>query len=121
MALKAGLRSDEVIPWGRHKAKVDVRKVAERMKDAPDGSLVVVSGINPTPLGEGKSTTTIGVCQALGNCLGKHVVTTIRQPSQGPTFGIKGGAGAAVRGSVVNVAWSRRWRLHERVHASREK
>ena len=92
VALKAGLRSDEVIPWGRHKAKVDVRKVAERMKDAPDGSLVVVSGINPTPLGEGKSTTTIGVCQALGNCLGKHVVTTIRQPSQGPTFGIKGGA-----------------------------
>ena len=64
VALKAGLRSDEVIPWGRHKAKVDVRKVAERMKDAPDGSLVVVSGINPTPLGEGKSTTTIGVCQA---------------------------------------------------------
>ena len=51
VALKAGLRSDEVIPWGRHKAKVDVRKVAARLQDAPDGSLVVVSGINPTPLG----------------------------------------------------------------------
>ena len=101
VALKAGLRSDEVIPWGRHKAKVDVRAVAARMKDAPDGSLVVVSGINPTPLGEGKSTTTIGVCQALGNCLGKNVVTTIRQPSQGPTFGIKGGAAGGGYSQVI--------------------
>ena len=53
---------------------------------------VVVAGITPTPLGEGKSTTTVGVCQALGAYLGKKVVTCIRQPSQGPTFGIKGGA-----------------------------
>ena len=56
------------------------------------GNYVVVTGINPTPLGEGKSTTVIGVCQALGAHLGKKVFTTIRQPSQGPTFGIKGGA-----------------------------
>ena len=53
---------------------------------------MVVAGITPTPLGEGKSTTTVGVCQALGAHLGRKVVTCIRQPSQGPTFGIKGGA-----------------------------
>ncbi len=53
---------------------------------------VVVAGITPTPLGEGKSTTTVGVCQAMGAYLGRKVVTCIRQPSQGPTFGIKGGA-----------------------------
>ena len=53
---------------------------------------MVVAGISPTPLGEGKSTTTVGLGQALGAHLGKRVVTCIRQPSQGPTFGIKGGA-----------------------------
>ena len=53
---------------------------------------VVVAGITPTPLGEGKSTTTVGLCQALGAHLDKKVVTCVRQPSQGPTFGIKGGA-----------------------------
>lgn len=53
---------------------------------------MVVAGITPTPLGEGKSTTTVGVCQALGSYLNRKVVTCIRQPSQGPTFGIKGGA-----------------------------
>ena len=53
---------------------------------------VVVAGITPTPLGEGKSTTTVGLCQALGAHLGRKAVGTVRQPSQGPTFGIKGGA-----------------------------
>ena len=56
------------------------------------GPAVVVGGITPTALGEGKSTTTVGLCQALGAHLGKPAITTIRQPSQGPTFGIKGGA-----------------------------
>lgn len=56
------------------------------------GNYIVVTGINPTPLGEGKSTTTIGVSQALAAHCGKRVFTNIRQPSQGPTFGIKGGA-----------------------------
>ena len=56
------------------------------------GNYVVVTGINPTPLGEGKSTTTIGLCQALGAHANSKVMTCIRQPSQGPTFGIKGGA-----------------------------
>ena len=63
-----------------------------RLAEAPDGRYVVVAGITPTPLGEGKSTTTVGLCQALGAHLGRKVVTCVRQPSQGPTFGIKGGA-----------------------------
>ncbi|KAH8067471.1 formate-tetrahydrofolate ligase [Aureococcus anophagefferens] len=87
--------------WGRHKAKVDAGRVAARLAGAPEGSLVVVCGINPTPLGEGKSTTTIGLCQALGKNLGKRVVTTIRQPSQGPTFGIKGGAAGGGYSQVI--------------------
>jgi formyltetrahydrofolate synthetase len=72
-----------------------------RLKDVPDGNYVVVTGINPTPLGEGKSTTTIGVCQALGAHLGKKVMTCIRQPSQGPTFGIKGGAAGGGYSQVI--------------------
>jgi len=66
-----------------------------------DGNYVVVTGINPTPLGEGKSTTTIGVCQALGAHLGQKVITCIRQPSQGPTFGIKGGAAGGGYAQVI--------------------
>jgi formyltetrahydrofolate synthetase len=65
------------------------------------GSLVVVVGITPTPLGEGKSTTTLGLCQALGAHAGRRVFTCIRQPSQGPTFGIKGGAAGGGYAQVV--------------------
>lgn len=61
-------------------------------RSIPIPSSVVVGGITPTPLGEGKSTTTVGLCQALGAHVGSKVITCIRQPSQGPTFGIKGGA-----------------------------
>jgi formyltetrahydrofolate synthetase len=75
--------------------------VRDRLAAVPDGNYVVVTGINPTPLGEGKSTTTIGVCQALGAHLGKRVFTTIRQPSQGPTFGIKGGAAGGGYAQVI--------------------
>ena len=64
----------------------------DREATSADGFYVVVGGITPTPLGEGKSTTTVGLCQALGAHLGRRVITCIRQPSQGPTFGIKGGA-----------------------------
>ena len=65
---------------------------------------VVVAGITPTPLGEGKSTTTVGVCQAMGAYLGRKVVTCIRQPSQGPTFGIKGGAAGGGYSQVPVIA-----------------
>ena len=71
------------------------------MHHARAGNYVVVTGINPTPLGEGKSTTTLGVCQALGAHLGKRVFTCIRQPSQGPTFGIKGGAAGGGYAQVI--------------------
>ena len=67
-------------------------EVRDRLKDVQDGNYVVVTGINPTPLGEGKSTTTCGLVQALGAHLGRRAFACIRQPSQGPTFGIKGGA-----------------------------
>lgn len=86
----AGLQPSELETHGRWKAKVSL-DVLKRLKDEPDGNYVVVTGINPTPLGEGKSTTTIGLGQALGAHLGQKVFCNIRQPSQGPTFGVKGG------------------------------
>ena len=88
---QVGLRDDEIIPWGIAKAKIPL-SARDSRKDQPDGNYVVVTGINPTPLGEGKSTTTIGLAQAMGAILGKKTIACIRQPSQGPTFGIKGGA-----------------------------
>mmetsp|Transcript_13691 Transcript_13691/g.43245 ORF Transcript_13691/g.43245 Transcript_13691/m.43245 type:complete len:976 (-) Transcript_13691:375-3302(-) len=102
VAASAGLLEDEIELYGKHKAKVDAAAVAARL--APSrrpGSLVVVTGINPTKFGEGKSTTTIGVSQALGAVLGKRVVTTVRQPSQGPMFGIKGGAAGGGYSQVI--------------------
>jgi len=88
---KFGLREGELFAHGTYKGKLSL-SVYERLKHQPDGNYVVVCGINPTPLGEGKSTTTIGLSQALGAHLGQQVMTCIRQPSMGPTFGIKGGA-----------------------------
>lgn len=73
----------------------------DELKDREDGYYVVVGGITPTPLGEGKSTTTVGLCQALGAYLDKKVVTCLRQPSQGPTFGIKGGAAGGGYSQVI--------------------
>lgn len=75
--------------------------VRDKRKDVSDGNYVVVTGISPTPLGEGKSTTTIGLAQALGAVLGRKTVACIRQPSQGPTFGIKGGAAGGGYSQVV--------------------
>ena len=78
-------------PYGSHKAKVSL-SVLDRLRDQSDGRYVVVTGVTPTPLGEGKSTTTIGLTQALGAHLKENVFACVRQPSQGPTFGIKGTA-----------------------------
>jgi formyltetrahydrofolate synthetase len=86
-----GLKDEELYSYGPYKGKLSLQ-VYDRLKDRPDGHYVVVCGINPTPLGEGKSTTTVGLSQALGAHLGQKVLTCIRQPSMGPTFGIKGGA-----------------------------
>ena len=94
------MEEDEFYEWGIAKAKVSL-SIRDRLKDSPSGSYVVVTGINPTPLGEGKSTTTIGLAQALGAALGKKCIACIRQPSQGPTFGIKGGAAGGGYAQVV--------------------
>lgn len=85
---------------GTYKAKVRLG-VLERLKDMPDGKYIDVTAITPTPLGEGKTTTTVGLSQALGAHLGKSVITCIRQPSQGPTFGIKGGAAGGGYSQVI--------------------
>ncbi|UCH59646.1 MAG: formate--tetrahydrofolate ligase [Anaerolineales bacterium] len=97
---EVGLRPDEIELHGNFKAKVRL-DVLKRLKDVPDGIYVDVTAITPTPLGEGKSTTMVGLSQALGAHLGKRVFTCIRQPSQGPTFGIKGGAAGGGYSQVI--------------------
>lgn len=86
--------------YGKYKAKV-LLSTLDEFQGGEDGYYVVVGGITPTPLGEGKSTTTVGLCQALGAYLDKKVVTCVRQPSQGPTFGIKGGAAGGGYSQVI--------------------
>jgi formyltetrahydrofolate synthetase len=93
------LTQDDLDLFGRYKAKVHL-DVLERFKDRPNGKYVDVTAITPTPLGEGKTTTTIGLTQAMGR-IGKRVVCCIRQPSMGPTFGIKGGAAGGGYSQVV--------------------
>ncbi|XP_019335517.1 C-1-tetrahydrofolate synthase, cytoplasmic isoform X3 [Alligator mississippiensis] len=100
LAKEIGLISEEVELYGQTKAKVQLSAL-KRLKDKPDGKYVVVTGITPTPLGEGKSTTTIGLVQALGAHLHQNVFACVRQPSQGPTFGIKGGAAGGGYSQVI--------------------
>ncbi len=100
IAEEVGLLPEELEYHGEFKAKVRL-SVLERLKDVPDGKYIEVTAITPTPLGEGKSTTMMGLSQALGAFLGKKVFTCIRQPSQGPTFGIKGGAAGGGYSQVV--------------------
>jgi formyltetrahydrofolate synthetase len=100
IAEEVGLRPDELELYGNYKAKVKL-EVLDRLKDVPDGIYIDVTAITPTPLGEGKSTTMVGLSQALGAHLGKRVFTCIRQPSQGPTFGIKGGAAGGGYSQVI--------------------
>ncbi|GBF94440.1 10-formyltetrahydrofolate synthetase [Raphidocelis subcapitata] len=97
---KLGLQPEEYEMHGPTKAKVRL-SVLDRLKGTPSGKYVVVAGISPTPLGEGKSTTTVGLCQSLGAYLDRPVLTCIRQPSQGPTFGIKGGAAGGGYSQVI--------------------
>ncbi len=100
IAEEVGLLPSELELHGEYKAKVRL-EVLERLKDVPDGKYIDVTAITPTPLGEGKSTTMMGLSQALGAHLGKRVFTCIRQPSQGPTFGIKGGAAGGGYSQVI--------------------
>ncbi len=91
LADELGLDKEELLPHGHYVAKVDYKKVLERLKDRPDGKYVDVTAITPTPLGEGKSTSTMGLTQGMGK-RGKNVIATIRQPSGGPTMNVKGSA-----------------------------
>jgi formyltetrahydrofolate synthetase len=100
IAEEVGLLPSEIEFHGEHKAKVRLESL-DRLKDVPDGKYILITAITPTPLGEGKSTTMVGLSQALGAHLGKRVFTCIRQPSQGPTFGIKGGAAGGGFSQVV--------------------
>lgn len=100
IARSAGILDDELELYGKFKAKVHL-SVRDRMHDRGNGHLVVVAGITPTSFGEGKSTTTVGLSQALGAHLGRRVMTCVRQPSQGPTFGVKGGAAGGGYAQVI--------------------
>ena len=91
LAKEMGLKEDELIPMGRKLAKVDYQKACARLEGAPTAKYIDVTAITPTPLGEGKTTTAIGLIEGLGK-LNKRVVGAIRQPSGGPTFNIKGSA-----------------------------
>ncbi len=91
VAERLGVLDDELDPYGKYIAKIDAPGILKRLKDRPNGRYVDVTGITPTPLGEGKSLTTVGLSLAL-NHIGKSTIGTIRQPSLGPMFGIKGGA-----------------------------
>ncbi len=100
VAKTIGLGEDDLDLYGRHKAKIHLA-VLDRIKDRPQGHYVDVTAITPTPLGEGKTTTTVGLSQAFGAHLGRKVVTVVRQPSMGPTFGIKGGAAGGGYSQIV--------------------
>ncbi len=99
VAKRLDIREDELELYGKYKAKFS-DELLERVKDNPDGKLVLVTAINPTPAGEGKTTTSVGLGQAFGK-LGKKAVIALREPSLGPCFGIKGGAAGGGYAQVV--------------------
>lgn len=99
VARKIGLQEDDLELYGKYKAKI-VLEVRDRLKDKPQGKYIDVTAITPTPLGEGKTTTTVGLGMALSK-IGKNAIIVIRQPSLGPVFGIKGGAAGGGYSQVV--------------------
>jgi formate--tetrahydrofolate ligase len=99
VAAKLNIAEDKLVHYGKYKAKVSLG-LLEELKDQPDGKLVLVTAINPTPAGEGKTTTNIGLSMGL-NRIGKKTITTLREPSLGPSFGVKGGAAGGGYSQVV--------------------
>src|SRR5215213_3481146 len=99
VAARAGVPESALEPYGKHKAKVSLDFVAEQ-RAKPPGKLVLVTGISPTPAGEGKTTTTVGLGDAL-NAAGRRTVICLREPSLGPCFGTKGGATGGGRAQVA--------------------
>ncbi|KAI4133117.1 MAG: hypothetical protein LQ338_000382 [Usnochroma carphineum] len=100
VAEEVGIAPHELEPYGASKAKVDL-SLLQRLGHRRNGRYVLITGITPTPLGEGKSTTTVGLTQALAGHLGRIAFANVRQPSQGPTFGIKGGAAGGGYSQVI--------------------
>ncbi|KAF7401712.1 hypothetical protein HZH68_007532 [Vespula germanica] len=100
LAEEIGLLPNELSPYGDNKGKISL-SVLKRLKNQQNGKFVVVAGITPTPLGEGKSTTALGLVQALSAHKGTNSFVTLRQPSQGPTFGVKGGAAGGGYAQVI--------------------
>jgi len=100
IAEKIGLEMDDLDLYGKYKAKVHL-DVLKKLADRPQGKYIDVTAITPTPLGEGKSTSMVGLTQAMGTHLGKNVMCCIRQPSMGPTFNIKGGAAGGGYSQVI--------------------
>ena len=90
VAKSIGIKEDQLIPYGKYVAKVP-HQLLKELKDKPNGKLIIVTAITPTPAGEGKTTTSVGLAQAM-NRIGKKTIVTLREPSLGPVFGIKGGA-----------------------------
>ena len=99
IASSLGISAEEIDPYGHYKAKIS-DSVLERLKDKPDGKLVLVTAVNPTPAGEGKTTVSIGLGEAMAK-IGKKAVIALREPSLGPVFGIKGGAAGGGYSQVV--------------------
>lgn len=99
VAAKLGISEDEIVNYGKYKAKVSL-DVFKRLEGKPDGKLILVTAINPTPAGEGKTTTNIGLSMGL-NKIGKTAITALREPSLGPSFGVKGGAAGGGYSQVV--------------------
>ncbi|MBN1264380.1 MAG: formate--tetrahydrofolate ligase [Anaerolineales bacterium] len=100
VAAKMGLNEDDLDLYGKYKAKVHL-DVLKKFADRPQGKYIDVTAITPTPLGEGKTTTTVGLTQAMGEELGLNAVACIRQPSMGPTFNIKGGAAGGGYSQII--------------------
>jgi len=100
IARMIGLDEDDLELYGKYKAKVNLKTVWPRVKDRPNGKLILSTAITPTPAGEGKTTTTVGLGQAL-NRLGKKAIIALREPSLGPSFGVKGGAAGGGYAQVV--------------------
>lgn len=99
IAKKLGINDEELIPYGRYKAKIE-DSVYENLKDKKDGKLILVTAINPTPAGEGKTTVTVGLGEAMER-IGKNAIIALREPSLGPVFGVKGGAAGGGFAQVV--------------------
>lgn len=99
VAAKVGIEEEDLEFYGKYKAKLS-DELMERVKDRPDGKLVLVTAINPTPAGEGKTTITVGLGEAMAK-LGKKALIALREPSLGPCFGIKGGAAGGGYAQVV--------------------